>query len=100
MAYHPISIQDRPRYLTCAFVTGILSLVMATLGHFRVAFLGEFPIKPVNIQPGTPISTDMSRIYLLRESMQKDALFKVGTERKRLGKSRNFNNRKINSATS
>lgn len=73
---------------------------MAALWHFCVAFLEEFPMKHVKVQPGTPLSTDTSLFYLLRESMQKDAPFKVGTEEKRLNKGRNCNIKKINAATS
>lgn len=72
---------------------------MATLAHFYVAFLEEFPMKHVNVQPGTLLDTNMSLIYFLRESMQSDALFKVGTEGEKLNKGRNFNIRKIKAAT-
>lgn len=73
---------------------------MATLAHYYVAFLEQFPMKHVNVQPGTPVDTNMSLIYLLRESMQSGALFKIGTEGEQLNKGRNFNIRKINAATS
>lgn len=56
---------------------------MVFLGHFYVVFLEEFAMQHGNIQPPhISLITNIRIIYLIRENMQKDVLFKVGTERK------------------